>query len=98
MRRHVLWRLIWIQTGCKGPQNSVPALKELKNNLTTNDCNEDTACHITTPFHSLHKEMVENTACHITTPFHSLHKEMVEDTACHITTPFHSLHKEMVEN
>ncbi|KAH3875345.1 hypothetical protein DPMN_038608 [Dreissena polymorpha] len=30
MRRHVLWRLIRIQTVCKGLQNSVPALKELK--------------------------------------------------------------------
>ncbi|KAH3753670.1 hypothetical protein DPMN_188312 [Dreissena polymorpha] len=30
MRRHVLWRLIWIQTVCKCLQNSVPALKELK--------------------------------------------------------------------
>ncbi|KAH3831839.1 hypothetical protein DPMN_105111 [Dreissena polymorpha] len=29
MRHHVLWRLIWIQTVCKGLQNSVPALKEL---------------------------------------------------------------------
>ncbi|KAH3895871.1 hypothetical protein DPMN_020038 [Dreissena polymorpha] len=25
-RRHVLWRLIWIQTVCKGFQNWVPAL------------------------------------------------------------------------
>ena len=30
MRRHVLWRLIWIQTVCKGLQNSVPALKEVE--------------------------------------------------------------------
>ena len=29
MRRHVLWRLIWIQTVCKGLQNPVPALKGL---------------------------------------------------------------------
>ncbi|KAH3741478.1 hypothetical protein DPMN_048203 [Dreissena polymorpha] len=29
MRRHFLWRLIWIQTVCKGLQNSVPAVKEL---------------------------------------------------------------------
>ncbi|KAH3787870.1 hypothetical protein DPMN_166001 [Dreissena polymorpha] len=30
MRRHVLWRLIWIQTVCKGLQNPVPALKGLR--------------------------------------------------------------------
>ncbi|KAH3873622.1 hypothetical protein DPMN_036860 [Dreissena polymorpha] len=30
MRRHVLSRLIWIQTVCKGFQNSVPALKGLR--------------------------------------------------------------------
>ncbi|KAH3773725.1 hypothetical protein DPMN_175093 [Dreissena polymorpha] len=29
MRRHVLWRLILIQTVCKGLQKLVPALKEL---------------------------------------------------------------------
>ncbi|KAH3894038.1 hypothetical protein DPMN_018195 [Dreissena polymorpha] len=29
MRRYVLWRLIWIQTVCKGLQNLVPALKGL---------------------------------------------------------------------
>ncbi|KAH3805176.1 hypothetical protein DPMN_133472 [Dreissena polymorpha] len=30
MRRHLSWRLIWIQTVCKGLQNLVPVLKELK--------------------------------------------------------------------